>query len=638
MKMKKLLKLCSLFLVMTICLSMAAVVVSADTTEFVDVDETDYFYPAIQWGVEAGITYGVDENRFDPQGEVNRAQVVTFLWRMVGQPTPTTTETFADVDAGSWYETAVAWAVENKITLGTGEGMFSPDEICDRAMCITLLYRIMGSPLDAADAAEPIEFSIDMTLEELGISMSQQLIAMIRDADVFEDVQEGAYYELAVIWGCISGIITEDNTGILEQGGMFRAADPCVRKEMISFLYQTKLMQDAANAPEIYEVGPISISFPQEYSPLLYREMYGIGDDEDGVIIVVSELASREAAEAMGEDPEGAGELFSIVRVGEDELHEMLCGDMSGAEVFAKDEDGKYYLFSHPTDVRYMRETTEQMTEDQDQWTELNSWANGIVGDDIIRYSKGLSPVTFTNTMLDMYLARIAYKKDINYTISTTEFGPLEPGSLDTTPYVEFLLSGNFAEAEDAKAPDGEYVVLSFPDEDVRYDFFTGDKNLVREIRGEYETFYERSFYDSVSNTEAMQGWYNAIAEQAGKKEADKSLDAFIGTWYEQIAGRGVLTITRSVASGKVNIEASWPDSAFVMHTWDITADFTEDGTLVYTEGKHIVTEFDETGESRVIFEDTGESGSIALNSEGKIIWNYKVEDQSEEGVFICAD
>ena len=85
-------------------------------TGFTDVAETDYFSPAVEWGVNEGITTGTDDTHFEPDLEVSRAQMVTFLWRKAGMPTPTTKETFSDVPEGSWYETAVQWAVENDIT------------------------------------------------------------------------------------------------------------------------------------------------------------------------------------------------------------------------------------------------------------------------------------------------------------------------------------------------------------------------------------------------------------------------------------------------------------------------------------------------------------------------------------------
>ena len=150
------------------------------------------------------------------------------------------------------------------------------------------------------------------------------------------------------------------------------------------------------NAPETYEYGTITIVIPKEYSDLLYREIIAMGDDEDGIFITVSERASREAAEAMGEDPDemGAGELFSIGRVSEEEAQRIINDDIGFAEVFAKDENGKYYVFYHPTDVRFVRETNEQMAADQDQWTELTAWAWNDVRNDILKYSDGLTAVT----------------------------------------------------------------------------------------------------------------------------------------------------------------------------------------------------------------------------------------------------
>ena len=402
MTQKKRRSIGALFLALVMCLGVTAFA-AGDEAAFTDVKETDYFYPAVQWGVEAGITNGVGGGRFDPQGQVSRAQVVTFLWRMAGTPEPTNKQTFSDVEAGSWYETAVQWAVENGITNGTGNGQFSPKLICSRAMCLTLLYRMMGSQLDEAAAAEPIKMDEDgsleeLTMEELGTLLLQQLIEMYRGPEVFPDVEEGAYYELPVIWGSLSGILTDENTGVMEEGVKFRPADPCIRAEMISFLYQTKLMQDKANEPELIELGTVTVAIPQEYSDLVYRTIFAVGDDEDGILITISEAASREEAEALGEDPDetGAGELFSIGRVGEAEAKQITEEDLGFAEVFAKDENGKYYVFYHPTDVRYVRETSEEMTADQDQWTTLVEWAYGTAKDDILKYSDGLTAVTLS--------------------------------------------------------------------------------------------------------------------------------------------------------------------------------------------------------------------------------------------------
>ena len=392
-KQKSVFRLSALLLALVMCLSMTAFA-AGDVTMFDDVTEDEYFYEAVQWGLENEITNGVGHNCFDPMGSVTRAQAVTFLWRMAGRPEPTNTETFTDVKAGSWYETAVQWAVEEGITEGTGGDKFSPNETLDRAMCLTMLYRMQGSPLDEAAAAEPVEMTEDITLEDLGVYMIQQMIEMFRDPEIFPDVEQDSYYELAVVWGGMNGILTDDNTGTMQEGVKFRPTHPCIRSEMISFLYQTKLMQDRENAPILMENDLVKVPVPQEYYELLYTEMYGISEDEDGALFTVSEQASRDAAEALGLDIDetGAGELFRIERVSEAEAKEITAADVGGAEVFAKDEDGRYYVFRTPTDVRYMRETNEQMAADQEQWTALNEWAS-TVPDDILKYSEGLTAV-----------------------------------------------------------------------------------------------------------------------------------------------------------------------------------------------------------------------------------------------------
>ena len=629
-------KVISLVFVSAVALGMSGIAHAGSVDAFTDVAKTDYFYPAVEWGIDSGITTGMDDTHFDPTGEVTRAQAATFLWRMAGEPTVENTETFSDVEAGSWYEKAVQWAVENKITNGTGDNQFSPDLTCDRAMCLTMLYRMKGSTFDQIAEMDPVDIEKeDATLEDLGYALIQSFISAFREGKGFVDVHDDDYFEIPVIWGSVSGVLTEDNTDV---GSLqFKPYDPCVRSQMISFLYQTKLMEDAENAPETYEFGPVSVAIPQEYSELVYRSINALGDDESGIFITVSERASREAAEKMGEDPDGAGVLFSIGRVSEDELHKMLSGDMSGAEVFAKDENGKYYVYYHPTDVRYVRETNEQMTADQEIWTELNSWAYNSVRESIILNSDGLTPVTFTNTDLDIDLARTAYVDGTKYTLSTNEFGPLDSDGIDSTAYVESLLSGGFIVKDKAEAPDGEYIVLNFPDEGVRYDFFYADGNIVREVRGDTETIYERIYPDAdLSNTDVMQGWYNAIAETLGKKEADTELDPFIGKWSEKIAGRGMLTIEKSVAPGKAYIEVFWPDSASVMNTWTITASLAEDGKLTYSNGIHTVTEYNEDGKSVITGNTTDESGTFSVNKDGELSWNTGADGKEEDSsVFI---
>ncbi|MBQ3356305.1 MAG: S-layer homology domain-containing protein [Oscillospiraceae bacterium] len=109
---------------------------------FKDVAEDTYYYKAVLWASENGITLGTSETTFSPDEDCNRAQIVTFLWRMEGKQEPASTETaFTDIQSGAWYYTAVLWAVEKEITVGTSETTFSPTDLCTRAQCLAFLYR-----------------------------------------------------------------------------------------------------------------------------------------------------------------------------------------------------------------------------------------------------------------------------------------------------------------------------------------------------------------------------------------------------------------------------------------------------------------------------------------------------------------
>ena len=124
------------------------------TGVFVDVATGSYYEDAVDWAVENGITKGTDDTHFSPDGICTRAQAVTFLWRAAGSPKPETrTMPFTDVPAGSYYYDAVLWAVENGITKGTSDTTFSPNMTCTRAQIVTFLWRSEKSP--AAGTANP---------------------------------------------------------------------------------------------------------------------------------------------------------------------------------------------------------------------------------------------------------------------------------------------------------------------------------------------------------------------------------------------------------------------------------------------------------------------------------------------------
>ena len=172
------------------------------TINFRDVKQSDYYYDAVQWAVEKGITEGTSATTFSPDASCTRAQMVTFLWRAAGSPAPkSTVNPFTDVSASDYYYNAVLWAVENGITTGVSADRFAPGATVSRAQTVTFLYRANGSP--AANGAG------------------------------FSDVAADEYYANAVAWAVRSGITT--GTG----NGKFTPNAPCTRGQIVTFLYRS---------------------------------------------------------------------------------------------------------------------------------------------------------------------------------------------------------------------------------------------------------------------------------------------------------------------------------------------------------------------------------------------------------------
>lgn len=172
---------------------------------FYDVPNEAYYFEAVKWAVAQEITDGVGGNLFAPDQPCTRAQVVTFLWRAAGCPEPKRTGSFADVPAGAFYAKAVAWAVENGITTGTGEGRFSPDAACTRGEIVTLLYRYLQSK---------------------GEGFTGNWMFLLP----FTDVPEWCYE--AVAW-CYMKNITEGTSATT-----FSPDDPCTRGQIVTLLYR----------------------------------------------------------------------------------------------------------------------------------------------------------------------------------------------------------------------------------------------------------------------------------------------------------------------------------------------------------------------------------------------------------------
>lgn len=115
---------------------------TSSANPFADVKAGQYYYKAVLWAVEHGITNGMSATEFGPDDTCTRAQIVTFLWRYEGKPAPSRTRnSFADVSTGSYYGSAVLWAVEHGITNGMSATEFCPENTCTRAQVVTFLYR-----------------------------------------------------------------------------------------------------------------------------------------------------------------------------------------------------------------------------------------------------------------------------------------------------------------------------------------------------------------------------------------------------------------------------------------------------------------------------------------------------------------
>ena len=179
----------------------ARFVEEAPTQSFADVSTDAYYYEAVKWAAKNGITGGVGNGLFAPDAPCTRAQIVTFLWRAAGSPEPKNASSFSNVPASAYYARSVAWAVENGITTGTGNGGFSPDATCTRAQSVTFLYRALSAR--AEGTAE------------------------------FRDVPKNAYYADAVAWAAANGI----TTGI--GGGLFGPDNDCTRAQIVTFLFRT---------------------------------------------------------------------------------------------------------------------------------------------------------------------------------------------------------------------------------------------------------------------------------------------------------------------------------------------------------------------------------------------------------------
>lgn len=172
-----------------------------DEPPFSDVSKDSYYYDAVLWTRDNGITGGYNDGTFRPGATCTRGQAVTFLWRAKGCPEPkTTANPFVDVSASSPYYKAILWAAENGITGGTSANTFSPGDTCSAAHVVTFLWRAEGQPSAVGDSALAAGYP-------------------------------GKYYTGAVAWA--------DSRGLLSgTGKAFQPKDPSPRADIVTYLYR----------------------------------------------------------------------------------------------------------------------------------------------------------------------------------------------------------------------------------------------------------------------------------------------------------------------------------------------------------------------------------------------------------------
>ncbi|MPM47218.1 hypothetical protein SDC9_93926 [bioreactor metagenome] len=182
--------------------TVSAEFVRQSENSFTDVNSGTYYYDAVEWALDKGITGGTGAATFAPDGICTRAQTVTFLWRAMGSPEPTVTNcSFTDVAKDAYYYKAVLWATEKGITVGTSAKTFSPDKTVTRAQTVTFLWRAAGK-------------------------------STVTTTNPFGDVKASNYYANAVMWAVKEGITSGTSATV------FSPAAGCTRAQIVTFLYR----------------------------------------------------------------------------------------------------------------------------------------------------------------------------------------------------------------------------------------------------------------------------------------------------------------------------------------------------------------------------------------------------------------
>lgn len=277
--------------------------VTCGNSSFTDVPANAYYAEAVAWSMEHGITGGTSATTFSPDSICSRAQLVTFLWRASGSPTPaSTSHPFTDVSSDAYYYQAILWAVENGITSGTSPATFSPDATVNRGQAVTFLYRVAGSP--AVNAANP-----------------------------FVDVAADAYYANAALWAA------EREITVGTTATTFSSLDNCTRAQTVVFLYRYFTGSMAPANMKLYETGEMDywLYTPEnenENMPLIVylHGSSGKGDDPAS-LLNIDEFPKYLAEGTLGEIPayvlipqlpEGQGDWISRKETVVEIIHQVV--------------------------------------------------------------------------------------------------------------------------------------------------------------------------------------------------------------------------------------------------------------------------------------------------------------------------
>ena len=225
------------------------------TSKFLDVEEKDYFYKAVSWAVEKGVTAGVGNDLFAPDEACTREQAVTFLWRSEGRPEPTVTSEFSDIKEKDYSYKAVSWAVEKGVTAGYVDDLFAPDLECTRAQIVSFLYRLMGK--------EDVVVPDDSTTKTYDMHV--------------EDADSGINLDMTVEISVASNTLTWEVTELTK-------AEDCVRIATIDIPHLNILTVDAAEEESVFAGAQASTTTTSKADTYITFDDGFVPSNEDGYL------------------------------------------------------------------------------------------------------------------------------------------------------------------------------------------------------------------------------------------------------------------------------------------------------------------------------------------------------------------